>query len=259
MSFKPVVRDPVYQQVADQIAEAILAGDLPAGQPLPTERDLSEQFGVSRASIREALRALQARGLAVSSGSRTRPLLVVTPAAGASGPLKEALMNLVRLQQVGLWDLVEVRCALETAALERAAESPEAASLDEARAALAEMRRPGVSVEEFDQADVRFHLALIAASGNRAMHLVMLALRDAMAKHLDESLRLLPRPAEAFRQLAGEHAALLEAVEGGNGGAAGALVRDHIRGFYQRFVTPDAEGSDGRAGGGGSAPAGSPP
>jgi GntR family transcriptional repressor for pyruvate dehydrogenase complex len=243
MSFKPLVREPVYQQVADQIAEAILAGELPAGQPLPTERDLSEQFDVSRASIREALRALQARGLVVSSGSRTRPLRV-TPAAGASGPLREALLNLVRLQEVGLADLIDVRCALETAALERAAEGADPARLEEARQALVEMRRSDLSVEEFDEADVRFHLALIAASGNRAMHLVMLALRDAMTKHLHESLRMLPRPAEAFHQLADQHAAILQAVEAGDGEAARTLVQEHIVRFYERFVSPDGEGSD---------------
>jgi DNA-binding FadR family transcriptional regulator len=238
MAFTPVVREPVYQQVADQIAEAILAGELEAGQPLPTERDLSEQFGVSRATVREALRALQAQGLAVSSGSRTRPLLV-TPAAGATGPLREALTNLVRLQHVELADLIDVRCALESAALERAAQAADGDALDDARAALAEMRRPDISVEDFDEADVRFHLALMAASGNRAMHLVMLALRDAMTRHLHATLVMLPRPREALGELADQHAGILDAVEAGDGARARTLVQRHIVEFYRRFVVRD--------------------
>jgi DNA-binding FadR family transcriptional regulator len=251
MSFKPVVRGTVYQQVADQIAEAILGGELAAGKPLPTERELAAQFDVSRTSIREALRALQARGLVVSSGSRTRPLRA-TMAAGASGPLREILVNLVRLQQVRLADLIDVRCALEAAALERAAERLEPGPLEAARTALDEMRRADVSVEEFHDADVRFHLALIEASGNQALHLLMLALRDAMAKHLHEALAALPDVGATYRRLDRQHAAILRAVEAGDGAGAGALARKHIMGFYERFVTEPESSTAGRASAAGS-------
>jgi GntR family transcriptional repressor for pyruvate dehydrogenase complex len=242
LAFKPVVANPVYQQVADQIAEAVVAGDLPPGEPLPNERDLSRQFGVSRATIREALRALQARGLVVSSGSRTRPLRAADLAEGASGPLREALANMVRLRRIGLEDLVDLRCALEAAALDRAARGPESGHLDEARRALEEMGREDVSVEEFDEADVRFHLELVAASGNQAMHLVMLAVRDSIAQHLLQALRQLPEPPETLRRLAGEHAAVLRAVEAGDAARARRLIRQHIEGFYETFVQQDLEG-----------------
>jgi len=74
------------------------------------------------------------------------------------------------------------------------------------------MREHDVSVEEFDHADVRFHLALVAASGNEAMHPVMLAVRDSIAQHLLEALRLVPEPPETFRRLADQHATILKAV-----------------------------------------------
>ena len=240
-AFKPIVAHPAYRQVADRIAEAILAGELPAGEPLPNERDLSRQFGVSRTTIREALRVLQARGLVVSSGSRTRPLLAVGVAEGASGPLREALIHLLRLRRVRLEDLVELRIAVETAAVERAAGGADPDHLREARAALERMRRPGVDVEDFDQQDVRFHLALVGASGNRAMHLVMLAVRDSIAHHLRQALGTLPRPVDALHRLAGEHQAILQAVEAGEGARARRLVRQHILGFYRRFVPPEAD------------------
>jgi GntR family transcriptional regulator, transcriptional repressor for pyruvate dehydrogenase complex len=73
MTFNNVVRNPAYLQVTAQIKEAILDGSLAPGEPLPTERDLSAQFGVSRTTVREALRALQAQGL-ISGESRTSPL-----------------------------------------------------------------------------------------------------------------------------------------------------------------------------------------
>lgn len=239
MAFKPVVTNPVYQQVADEIAEAILAGDLPPGESLPNERELSRQFGVSRTTLREALRALQARGLVVSSGSRTRPLRAAELAEAASGPMREALAHLLRLRRVRLQDLIDLRCALETAALEQAAGEPEPREMDQARGALETMRKIDVTVDEFDEADVRFHLSLVAASGNQAMHLVMLAVRDSMAEHLLTALRLLPEPGDTFRSLADQHAAILKAVESGDPARARRLVLEHIVGFYKKFVPED--------------------
>jgi GntR family transcriptional regulator, transcriptional repressor for pyruvate dehydrogenase complex len=78
MAFASVVRQPVYVQVADQIREAILSGELAAGTVLPAERELCEQFGVSRTTVREALRALQAQSLVVPGGP-TEPLRVAAP------------------------------------------------------------------------------------------------------------------------------------------------------------------------------------
>jgi GntR family transcriptional repressor for pyruvate dehydrogenase complex len=229
-AFKPVVRRPVYRQVADEIAEAILRGDLGPGDSLPTERELGETFGVSRASVREALRHLQAQGL-VSGGGGTNARMAV--ATGDIDVLREGLANLLRLQRVSLADLVELRCALEDAALRRAADRPAPERLEEARRALAEMDDPDVTPEGFDAADVRFHVALVAASGNQAMHLVMLAARHAVARHLLDSLHSLPDPPATFRTLARQHARILRAVEDGDGEQAALLVRRHILGFYR--------------------------
>ncbi len=242
MPFNGVVRNPVYLQVADQIREAILAGELAPGEALPTERDLSAQFSVSRTTVREALRALQAQGL-VSGGGRTTPLRTTVIAAVPSGPLRETLGNLVRLQRVSLADLVELRCALEAAALERAAATAALGDLHEAHLALAEMARPDVTVDEFDQADVRFHLALVASSGNQAMHLIMLAVRDAIADHLLEALRQLPRTGPTLHRLADQHRRILSALEAGDGKKAGRLVRDHIMGFYLPFLDEGLQGA----------------
>ena len=88
--------------------------------PLPPERELSERFGVSRTTVREALRALQAQGLVVAGGP-TVPLRVTHPEALSTGALSEGLGHLLRLGRVPLLDLVELRCALEGEALRRAA------------------------------------------------------------------------------------------------------------------------------------------
>ena len=229
MSFREVVRNPVYLQVADQLREAILAGQLPAGEPLPPERELAESFGVSRTSIREALRALQAQGLITVGGSPLRPLV----ARELDDPAREALVNLLLLKRIELADLVELRCVLEAAAVRRAARGRDRPALAEARQALEDMRGGDVGIEEFDEADVRFHVALARASGNEAMHLVMQALRGAAARQLLDALREQGDRQRTLKRLTRQHAAILEAVELGHGDLAARLVEGHIRGFYR--------------------------
>jgi GntR family transcriptional repressor for pyruvate dehydrogenase complex len=227
-AFKGVNRLPLYLQVAEQIRQAIMAGDFAPGDELPTERELGETFGVSRASVREALRSLRAEGLILSTGAPARS--VVTDAVDQ--PAREALVNLMRLRGVALEDLVDLRCLLETAALEAAADNPAPKHVAEARKALETMQASELDIESFDAADIRFHTALVRASGNEAMHLVMLALRQPVEQHLFEALQAEADPAETLTRLTDEHAAILDAVEAGDGDRAAKLVERHIRGFY---------------------------
>jgi DNA-binding FadR family transcriptional regulator len=234
MTFSEVVHRPAYVQVADQLREAILEGRLAAGAPLPAERDLCERFGVSRTTVREALRALQAQSLVVTAGP-TAPLRVAGPEAVSSGPLRDALTHLLRLGAVPLGDLVALRCALESAAAATAARRRPRADLAALRAALAAMDE-APDIEAFEQADVRFHLALVGASGNEALQLVMLAVRDSIAAHLLDALRGLDEPRAALRRLRREHAAIIAAIEARDGERAETLVRDHVMGFYRRVM-----------------------
>lgn len=231
MAFNEVVRSPVYLQVAEQLREAILRGELSPGDALPAERELADTFGASRASVREALRVLQAQGL-ITGGGAPMPAVV---SAESLGPARDALITLLRLNRVELDDLVELRCVLEAAAMRAAARKPDAAFFGDARQALADMCAPAVSVEAFDEADVRFHVALVRASGNEAMHLVMAALRNAVARHLLAALRAQRDPRRLLRRLRSEHEAILEAVEAGDGDRAATLVDAHIRRFYKTY------------------------
>jgi DNA-binding FadR family transcriptional regulator len=236
MGFEEVDRKPLYLQVAEQIREAILRGDLAPGSRLPTERALGETFGVSRASVREALRSLQAHGL-ISGAGRSAPARTVVT-LGELDSLQEAVVRLLTLQRVPFADLVELRTTLEAAAVRRAAERSEGAAaeerLAEARQTLGRMHARGVGAEDFHDADVAFHLALVGASGNQAMQLVMGAVRETVAAHLLDALRSLGprRQRQTLRTLTAQHAAILEAVESKDPDRAEALVRSHIVDFY---------------------------
>src|SRR3954471_9173050 len=113
--FRAVSRATLYVEVAAQIRAAILDGTMSSGEKLPSERELARQFGVSRASVREALRHLQAQGLLAPRG-RTSPLESAHP-DDAVGRFCEALTHVVQLRDVSLADLVDLRLAIETAAL----------------------------------------------------------------------------------------------------------------------------------------------
>jgi GntR family transcriptional regulator, transcriptional repressor for pyruvate dehydrogenase complex len=229
MAFRPVSKVPVYLQIAEQLSDAILAGDLPPGTVLPPERELAESFRASRASIREALRALQAQGLILDrEGAPMRAIV-----AGEASPVRRAaLVGLLRFDTVPLADLVEFRCVIESAALRWAAAAADRGRLDRVRAALEAMDDPALTAEDFDEADVAFHTELVRASGNEAMHQVMAALHDPVARHMRETRRGKSRPEVARRRLVAEHHDMLTAVEAGAGDRAADLVIRHIRGYY---------------------------
>ncbi|KYF78016.1 hypothetical protein BE20_01135 [Sorangium cellulosum] len=227
--FRTVSRSAIYVDVADQIRDAILNRSLSSGERLPPERELAQQFGVSRATIREALRHLQAQGLLASRG-RTSPMQAASPDA-AVDRFCEALTHVVQLRNVSLPDLIELRVAIETAAMTRSAAAPVAAHLDEARAALEEMAREHISPTDFYDVDIAFHAALVAASGNQALSLVMVAVKDSIRLHLEEALRA--RSFAAIRpRVVEEHRALLRAIERGNAKSGATLLRAHLSEFY---------------------------
>jgi DNA-binding FadR family transcriptional regulator len=233
MPFEEVVRRPVYQQVAAQLRAAILDGELQPGNELPSERELGERFGVGRTSVREALRALQAQGLVVAAGP-TAPLRVTAPDVLSAGPVGDSFDALMRLGEVPLGDLIELRRALEGAALAAAASREPAPDLAAAEDALSAMDAAGADVDAFEVADVAFHLALVDASGNSALRLVMLAVRSSISQHLRSALHRLDDPPAELVRLRAEHAAILAAVRERRPDDAERLVRDHVRDLYLR-------------------------
>jgi len=223
--FQQLSRQTAYEQVAERIRAAILDKSLSADERLPPERELATQFGVSRTTLREALRHLQAQGLLAARG-RTSPMRPADPEAALSC-FREALSNVVQLRNVSLPDLLELRLAIETAALVRAAQSPVSERLAEARAALETMRNPRISRADFYEADVEFHAALVAASGNQALWLVMLAVKDSMRHYLDQTMR--GRSFSKLRaQIVVEHERMLLAVEAGDTKNLAARLRQHL-------------------------------
>jgi GntR family transcriptional repressor for pyruvate dehydrogenase complex len=235
--FETISRVLVWRQIVDQIGSAIVDGSLAPGEELPTERELCERFGVSRASTREALRVLEAQGLIVSHETKGR---TVAP-DGASSALQQAIKQLTDLHAVTTEDLVDFRCLIEGNAVRVVAQDPTPEKLAETKAAVDEAlelssgRNTSGNLEAFEEADIHFHLALVVAGGNELMALTMQAVRPIATRRLDEGLGSVEDAEALMRSFAEDHKKVLDQIEQGKGEKAAGLLEHHIRDNYARF------------------------
>ena len=226
-------RAPLSVAVSRRIREEIVSGRVAVGAELPSEKELGRDLGVGRSTVREALRILQAQGLL--SGGET--VSTARPRVSAEQTLSMAahtMENVLRLGQVPLDDLVDLRVLIESAAIRDAAKGGDRPSIAKAREALVVMKTPRIDVQTFRAADFTFHRSLAAASGNVAFGLVMGVLRGAISAHLGEALLRVSNATTTMSALTRQHEAILSAVEEGRGSRAAKLVTEHIRNFYKK-------------------------
>lgn len=219
-----------------QIQEAILLGHLVPGSRLASERELANQLGVGRSSVREALRTLETLGaLTVQPGTGPESGAIVS-GHGANG-LGNLLSLYTTLRQVPVRDLVELRIALEPCGARGAARDPRTAGLVLGDI-LAEMVR-AEQPESFLQVDTDFHVSIAKLSGNSVAPLFMEALRESMNRQMLRAFqRLADWPLERGI-LMHEHTEIAKRIGSGDGpGAAEALVQ-HVRDFYGRVLSEE--------------------
>ncbi|MHB0870100.1 MAG: FadR/GntR family transcriptional regulator [Chloroflexota bacterium] len=218
-SLGPVVRDRLYEQVAQQIQQMIVDQGWPTGNRIPTERELGEQFGVSRTVIREALKALAERGLiSISAGRGT---FVADRGIGA---LKEPMKLFFQRHNVSYRDLVEARRVLEIEIAGLAAERARPEQIGQLYAALGEMDGSMEDVEEYVRTDQRFHLLLAQATQNQMFPM----LTESMAELLHESRHLIFGVAGAPARGQSHHRAILESLERRDPAAARRAMGEHL-------------------------------
>jgi GntR family transcriptional repressor for pyruvate dehydrogenase complex len=208
-SYEPVARRKVYEQVAEQLLGQIAARRLRPGDVLPSERELTESFAVGRSSIREALRMLESQGViaAVNGGS-----FVV---ADAASPLNSSLRLMFTMDEgAGIHDLFELRRILEVEAAALAAERHSDQHLVEMEAAIEEMDASlsDHGGDRFIEADLRFHLAVAEATGNRLVLHSMQAVRDVVRRAL-MTVFVIPQSPESAVV---EHRAIRAAIASGD-------------------------------------------
>lgn len=235
-----------HEAVLRHVEDLLARGELALGDRLPAERVLAERLGVSRPSVREALKVLDALGVVRSSPGQGRgsAAILVTRPARAMGA---ALRLHVASASLTVEDLVETRVLLETAsvrALARRVVLDGDAALAQPRSLLAAMRDPALPAPEFHALDAAFHVALAEAAGNAVVAAVMGALREAIEGYVLETVHRLPDWAATAWGLRAEHEALVAAVAAGDGKRAAGLVAGHISGFLATTGAPEARSAD---------------
>lgn len=176
--YKAVQASRLYEQIVKQIEDSILEGALKPGDQLPAERDLAQQFGVSRTAVREAVKALREKGLVEAYSGRGT---FVTN--GTSQAIKQSLDFMMRIgQQDGLTHLAEVRQILEPEIAAMAATRVQEQHLATMREAIALMDQALRDPDAYIEADLDFHLSLAEAAGNP----IILSLIDSIVGLLRE-------------------------------------------------------------------------
>ncbi|HET9633589.1 MAG TPA: FadR/GntR family transcriptional regulator [Terrabacter sp.] len=211
-----LTRTRLYEQVAEQITTWIHANGLQTGDRLPPERELAQRLGVSRATLSQALVALEVIGVvSVRHGDGT-------VLSDAPGPRR--IVEAIRAHANRLPEIIDTRDALETkiAALAAQRRTPEdLARIEEALTAMAtEVEAGGRGVE----GDERFHGAVTAAAHSLLLARLMDEIRDLIRETRIESLSQPGRPSDS---LAG-HRAVADAIRAGDPEAAAAAMHAHV-------------------------------
>jgi GntR family transcriptional repressor for pyruvate dehydrogenase complex len=220
---RPVGRASVVDSVIERLEDLIFSRFEP-GETLPSEGQLAEALGVSRMSLREATRTLEARGLLeISKGRRPR---VAAPNSSLVGDFFQIA---VRRDPRALLDLLEVRRALEVHIAALAARRATNGEIADMEMSIEAMRAADHEFEAFHTADVRFHENLAAASGNRLLVFLIEAFAEPLRDSRERSFAGHRARGGQIDDVIEQHQIILDAVRARNPKAAAQAMRDHLQ------------------------------
>ena len=218
--YKAIQSSRLYEQIVQQIEGSIRKGELTEGSQLPAERDLAKQFGVSRTAVREAIKALQEKGLVDSLPGRGT---FVT--SGSSNGMRRSLDRIIKSGEPNGWAyLVEVREILEPEIAALAAVRAQRQDITAMREALFVMDNAAWESDAYIEADLDFHLALAEAAANP----IVLSLIDSIVELLREHrLRIFGVPGGPERGQQ-HHRRILESIKRHDPQGARAAMQAHL-------------------------------
>lgn len=222
-----------YEQVADQLRQLIVTEELARGARLPNELQLADEFGVSRATVREALRLLAAQDLIrTAKGAGGGSYVTVPSAKHVSESLRSGLGLMTSSAEVTLEELLEVRELLEVPAARLAARRRSEEHVERLRASIpGEPLRLGTRAQFAYNAD--FHSTLIAASGNNLLAIAAQPVFAVLQTRLSRS-----RLGGTFHRAVNDHhREIAAAVESAEEQTAGELMHEHLaflRPYYEQ-------------------------
>jgi DNA-binding FadR family transcriptional regulator len=222
-----------YDEVAEQLRALVVKGSLRPGARLPNETALAREYGVSRATLREALRSLAAQNLIRTAKGAGGGSYVTLPSVdGVSSFLHSSLSLMAGAEDITVDELLEARELLEVPAARLAARRIDAAGLERLHAEIpSEPLRLGASEQFVYNRD--FHSVVIGSSGNALLAIAARPIFDVLHTSLSRS----KFGARFHRSVNDEHRAIAAAIAAGDAEAAAAEMHDHlahIRPYYER-------------------------
>lgn len=233
---QPIKAPRAFEEILGQLESALLNGQLAAGGRLPAEREFAAALGVSRTSVREALRVMEALGLVEINRGRTGALLRPEP--------RNAFADILRLHVAFnhySWEsVIEVRAILEAWAFSDAASREDDRLHEQLAALLVEMEQPKLNPRAFLELDVAFHSAVVASTGNQLVAGILAGCGTLIRKGMFEGITARAWPETAERLIA-DHRQLYEAVRSADPQRASELARQHIHRWDPRSSADSAD------------------
>lgn len=218
--FRPVKQNRISEEVLSQLKEAILAGTYRPGGKLPSERELCEQFEVSRVVIREAVRALELTGFVQlrqgpSGGAYVQDLTL--------DHLSNAFMDLFLTNKLSAPELLQVRLHIEPEVCRLAARNIDSATTTRLEEAFKQEHAGTLTHEQWVARNLEIHYLLGRACGNRYYEAILTPLLD-----LTREMVLVVKPSHTVIHDHLDHRHIIDAVAMGNADAAAEAMKGHI-------------------------------
>jgi GntR family transcriptional repressor for pyruvate dehydrogenase complex len=230
---------PAYSQVAHQLREHIIGGRLAPGDQLPIEPEIAELFGVSRSTIREALRQLSSEGLVRTTRGVRGGTFVAHPSPDSiSAYLETGFGLLAGSERISILNLLEARIVLEVPAAGFSAIRRTDDDLHLIQEAIA-----GDDADVAYRLDMNrsFHARILSATGNELLEIVALPMFQVMTARLDRE----DVPASFWRRVEADHIAIYEAIAAGDKSSAESHMRQHLERIRPTYMQIDRNAKEG--------------
>jgi DNA-binding FadR family transcriptional regulator len=228
MSFTPVKQTRIAVEIVNQLKAAILSGRFKAGERLPTERELTEQFQVSRVVVREAVRELEIKGLVKILQGPTGGAYVTDLSLDH---LNSAFLDLFLYNRVSVAELIAARRLIECEIARIVAAGIDDRGARNLQEALEAEQLDGASHAEFVSNRLRFHYLLAELSGNRLLQAIASALF-----RLTGDVILEVKPVRQVIHRPKQHAEILRAILNHDGPAAAQAMQRHLENMGRQLA-----------------------
>jgi len=229
--FKKAKQNRVFQDVVEQIQEAILSGELEPGRKLPAERDLKDMFNTSRGTLREALRVLEQKGLieiklGVAGGAIVKQI--------DADPIVESLALLIRSGGISLAHLAEFRIKIEGSIVELAAQRATPENIDQMEQLYkkAEAYFKAQDWENFLKTDETMHTYIGIMSQNPVFQFVQKSIHDNIHQYYESYL---PMNHERTLENLNDFKKIIDAMKIHDSATAADIIRDHVERFNKKM------------------------